>query len=335
MWRQAEHGFTTRHHQETPMLRKFLPTLAALGAVTAPALAAPPSPRETLTQSKQVLDDLTDKAKGIPAKLLEDAEAVVIVPNTIKAGLGIGGQIGHGVAIVKDKTGWGDIRFLDLGGASVGFQIGVQSTDVVLVFKNRKGLDRILDGKAKLKLGADASVAAGPLGRDAAIATDLKLKSEIYSYSRARGLFAGVSLDGVVLSAANKRTAEFEKDAGPETKKAADDLKLKIAELSVGVRKKDDPLPSPFAPAPIPGGAPRLIPVPMPMPPLPGGGNPPPPPVIDLPPPLETPAKSTVIPASATSVAKPDPKEATKMDRPAEPSVGPIRRLLRRLRGDE
>ena len=102
---------------------------------------------------------------------------------------------------MKDKAGgWGDIRFVDLGGASVGFQLGVQSTDVVLVFKNRKGLDRLLDGKAKLKLGGDASVAAGPVGRDAAVATDLLLKSEIFSYSRARGLFAGVSLEGVVLT---------------------------------------------------------------------------------------------------------------------------------------
>lgn len=299
------------------MLRRLTPALTTLGltvAWTAPASAAPPSPRETLIQSKQVLDDLTDKVKGIPARLLDEAEAVVIVPNTIKAGFGVGGQIGHGVAVVKDKTGWGEIRFLDLGGASVGFQIGVQSTDVVLVFKNRKGLDRLLDGKAKLKLGADASVAAGPLGRDAAAATDLQLKSEIFSYSRARGLFAGVSLEGVVLSAAAKRTAEFEKDSGAETKKAADDLKMRIAELAAGA-KKEGP-----TPAPIPAGAPRLVPVPMPMP-LPGS-VPPPPPVIDLPPAVEGPPKEVVVPASATVPAR-------------EPYVGPIRRLLRRLRGDE
>ncbi len=255
------------------MFRTSALALALIGGAS--AVAGPPSPRETLTDAKQVLDDLTDKEKAIPAKLLQEAEAVLIVPNTIKAGLGVGGQLGHGVVVVKDKAGgWGDIRFVDLGGASVGFQVGVQSTDVVLVFKNRKGLDRILDGKAKLKLGADASVAAGPVGRDAAIATDLALKSEIFSYSRSRGLFAGVSLEGVVLSGNAKRTEDFEKDAGEKTKLAGDALKKTIAILAtVAVPKKD--------PGPLPGPVPMVMPVP--------------PPVIELAPV----AQPVIVPASA------------------------------------
>lgn len=226
------------------MLRITAILLAALTFGTLSATAAPPTPRETLKLSKDVLDELTETpAKAIPKALLQEAEAVVIFPNTIKAGFVVGGRVGHGVAIVKDKDkGWGDVRFLDLGGASVGFQVGIQATDVVLVFKSRKGLDRILDGKAKLKLGADASVAAGPLGREAEVATDALLKAEIFSCSRNRGLFAGVSLEGVVLGVSPDTNAAFAKDTSEGTRKAADGLKAGIALLGV------DKLPSKSGP---------------------------------------------------------------------------------------
>jgi lipid-binding SYLF domain-containing protein len=218
--------------------------------------SAKPDAKETLVAADDVLSELMKNAKtSIPKALMNEAEAVVVIPHTVKAGFVVGGTIGHGVAVIKDKNGgWGDIRFIDLGGASVGFQIGVEATDVVLVFKNRKGLDRILDGKNKLKLGADASVAAGPVGRDAEVATDLKLKSEIYSYSRSRGLFAGVSLEGVILSADANKTASFEKDAGMETRKAADSLKAHISLLSA------EKLP----PAAVPNDLPVAPPAPAP-----------------------------------------------------------------------
>jgi lipid-binding SYLF domain-containing protein len=276
------------------MLR--ITTLGLAWICSASLATAAPTARETLTEAQKVLAELTEKNRAIPAKLLDQAEAVVIVPNTIKAGLGVGGQIGFGVAVIKDKAGgWGDIRFVDLGGASVGFQVGVQSTDVVLVFKNRKGLDRLLDGKAKLKLGADASVAAGPVGRDAAVATDLLLKSEIFSYSRAKGLFAGVSLEGVILNGNTKKTEEFEKDAGAQTKAAAEELKKQIAMLSVGGDpKKEQPLPGPMSqPMPLqvlPGAAP-LPPATVPSEPAPAGMFPIPAPVIAPAP--TTPAEST------------------------------------------
>lgn len=226
--------------------------------LTGVAFAAPPTPRETLKASRDVLDELNaTPEKAIPKALLDQAEAVVIVPDTIKAGLVVGGRLGHGVAIIKDKDkGWGELRFLDLGGASVGFQAGIQSTDVVLVFKTRKGLDRLLDGKSKFKLGADAAVAAGPLGRSAELATDGKLKAEIFSYSRSRGLFAGVSLEGVILNVDGETTSAFEKDTSELTRQSADELKKRVSSLN----SEKEPLPVQPQPA-------VLVPQPMPLPP--------------------------------------------------------------------
>lgn len=136
---------------------------------------------------------------SIPDKLLDEARAVVIVPDTIKAGLVLGGRRGHGLISVKNPDGtWSSPAFVTLTGGSIGFQAGVQSADVVLVFRSDRGLDTIVNGK--FTIGADAGVAAGPMGRNASTATDGQLKAEIWSWSRARGLFAGVALDGAVLS---------------------------------------------------------------------------------------------------------------------------------------
>ncbi len=139
---------------------------------------------------------------AIPDRLLDDAKAIVVVPDTIKAGFMIGGRRGLGVMSVKSADGtWSNPVFVKLAGASFGLQAGVQSADVVLVFRNDRSLDSIVNGK--VTLGADAGVAAGPVGRNAAAATDGQLKAEIWSWSRARGLFAGVALDGAVLSIDN------------------------------------------------------------------------------------------------------------------------------------
>lgn len=135
----------------------------------------------------------------LPADLMRNAYAVAVIPDVLKVGLVFGGQRGKGLISIKtpDNT-WSNPSFLTLTGGSVGFQAGVQSTDVILVFRTRRGVDSIAHGK--FTLGADASVAAGPVGRNAHAATDAQLKAEIYSYSRSRGLFAGVSLSGAVLS---------------------------------------------------------------------------------------------------------------------------------------
>jgi lipid-binding SYLF domain-containing protein len=119
-----------------------------------------------------------------------------------------------------------------LGGASIGFQAGVQAADVVLVFKSRNSLERILKGKRKLTLGADAAVAAGPVGRQAEAATDARLAAEVYSYSRARGLFAGVALGGAVIHADPDDHPVFRADT-PEKARAVADLKAKLIEMSI------------------------------------------------------------------------------------------------------
>ena len=136
---------------------------------------------------------------AIPDKLLDQAHAIAVIPDSIKAGLIIGGRRGHGLLSVKTPDGtWSNPAFITLTGGSIGFQAGVQSADIVLVFSSERGLDSIVNGK--VTLGADAGVAAGPVGRHAAVATDGAMKAEIWSWSRARGLFAGVALDGAVLS---------------------------------------------------------------------------------------------------------------------------------------
>jgi len=136
---------------------------------------------------------------AIPDKLFDEARAVVVVPDAMKVGLVIGGRRGRGLLSVKTADGtWSNPAFVTLTGGSIGFQAGVQSSDIVLVFRSDRGLESIVNGK--FTLGADAGVAAGPVGRNASAATDGEMKAEIWSWSRARGLFAGVALDGAVLA---------------------------------------------------------------------------------------------------------------------------------------
>lgn len=135
----------------------------------------------------------------IPGNLLHNAEAIAVIPNVVKASFVVGGRRGRGLVSVRAADGsWSNPSFVTLTGGSFGFQVGVQSTDVVLVFRSKRGVDGIVNGK--FTLGADAAVAAGPVGRNAQALTDGQLKAEIYSYSRSRGLFAGVALDGTVLA---------------------------------------------------------------------------------------------------------------------------------------
>jgi len=141
--------------------------------------------------------------ESLPERLLREAEAIAVMPDVVKAGLVFGGRGGKGLMAVRGSDGtWSNPTFITLGGGSFGFQAGVQSADVVLVFRNRRGVDNIVNGK--FTLGADASVAAGPVGRAAQASTDGQLKAEIYSYSRARGLFAGIALDGAVIAIDNR-----------------------------------------------------------------------------------------------------------------------------------
>lgn len=178
------------------------PVLAAALLVALAAGAAVAGPREDARAHNAVrvlVDMQAIPESAIPDKLLDEARAIVVVPDTIKAGLIFGGRRGHGLMSVKGRDGtWSNPSFVTLTGGSIGLQAGVQSADVVLAFRSDRGLESLVNGK--FTLGADAAVAAGPLGRNAATATDGELKAEIWSWSRARGLFAGVALDGAVLS---------------------------------------------------------------------------------------------------------------------------------------
>jgi len=146
--------------------------------------------------------------KGIPSALLSDAKGIAVIPGVIKVGFVVGGQYGRGVLSVREKDGgWSNPVFVTLMSGSVGWQIGAESTDFILVFKTARSVEGIMEGK--YTLGGDASVAAGPVGRSAKAETDIGLKAEIYSYSRSRGLFAGVSLEGSSMQVDPESNAAF------------------------------------------------------------------------------------------------------------------------------
>ncbi len=149
--------------------------------------------------ASQVLEELRNsRDQFIPDWLLERAYAIAVIPDMAKAAFFVGGRHGNGALVVRDKDGrFTNPVFITMTGGSFGFQWGVQATDIVLVFTTRKGVEGITGGK--FTLGADASVAAGPVGRQASAATDATFRAEVYSYSRTRGVFAGIALDGSVL----------------------------------------------------------------------------------------------------------------------------------------
>jgi SH3 domain-containing YSC84-like protein 1 len=146
-----------------------------------------------------VLDDIMGvKDKAIPDKVMKDAKCVAVIPSTVKIAVGFGGEHGKGVATCRTGHGWSGPAPISLTGGSWGLQIGGEAVDIVLVVMNQRGMDDLLS--SKFKIGGSASAAAGPVGRDAGADTDWKLKAEILTYSRARGVFAGVDLNGAVVS---------------------------------------------------------------------------------------------------------------------------------------
>jgi lipid-binding SYLF domain-containing protein len=132
--------------------------------------------------------------KAIPQAILEKAEGIAIFPGTLRAGFVVGGTRGRGIISARNDSRWSAPAFLTLTGGSFGLQIGGQAADIILVINDRRGVENLVSNQ--FKLGADAAVAAGPVGRDAQAATDLQLRAQILSYSRARGLFAGVTISG-------------------------------------------------------------------------------------------------------------------------------------------
>ena len=192
-----------------PFLHRLgAPALVLLATLFAglPAVAGPIEDQRANDASRVLGEILRIPEDSIPARLLEEAQAIAVIPNVVKAGFVFGGRRGRGLISIRGKDGtWASPSFITLTGGSVGFQAGVQSADVILVFRTRGGVDSIVNGK--FTLGGDASVAAGPVGRSAQASTDEQLKAAIYSYSRARGLFAGVSLDGTRLAIDNHSNA--------------------------------------------------------------------------------------------------------------------------------
>jgi lipid-binding SYLF domain-containing protein len=165
---------------------------------SAPVCAAD-DPVQTVRDARTVLLEIVKiPEQGIPPSLLHRAHALAVIPNMIKAGFIVGGRYGRGLLLVRQPGGdWSAPVFIELVGGSLGWQIGAQESDVILVFKTEQSVAGVF--QAKITLGAAAGVAAGPVGRQVEGATDLQLKAEIYSYSRSRGLFAGVSLEGASL----------------------------------------------------------------------------------------------------------------------------------------
>jgi lipid-binding SYLF domain-containing protein len=216
----------TQHPNQTPweeitMLKSLTAAAAAMliAAGAAPARADDDATKaketrnvdekQELTAANNALQQIVNiKEDGIPEAMLNDAAAIVVVPEVIKVSFIVGARHGDGVMVVRNSDGsWSSPIFVELTGANVGLQAGAQSSDVVLVFKNADAAWKVLDGE--FALGADVGVAAGPVGREASAATGAKFDHEIYSYSRSKGVFAGAALDGSKLSVNKQANADY------------------------------------------------------------------------------------------------------------------------------
>jgi SH3 domain-containing YSC84-like protein 1 len=144
---------------------------------------------------------------GVPEEVISKAKCIAVIPSMLKAAFVVGGAYGKGVASCRTEKGWSAPAFFSLKGGSFGFQIGGQAADIVMLIMNDRGMSGLL--ASKVKLGADASVAAGPVGRHADASTDWKMRAELLTYSRARGVFAGISLNGAVLMQHKEDTRDF------------------------------------------------------------------------------------------------------------------------------
>jgi len=180
-------------------------------AISGMAFGADPSDNKAVQRVQAAADVLNEiqgaPDQGVPEDVLGSAECVAVVPTMLNGGFIVGARYGRGVASCRTPKGWSAPAFFAVEGGSFGFQIGAQAVDLVMLVMNDDGMHRLLS--SKFKMGADASVAAGPVGRHAAADTDWKLRAQILSYSRARGVFAGIALDGAVVKQDKDSTREF------------------------------------------------------------------------------------------------------------------------------
>ena len=190
--------------------------VAGAAAAVQPAFAGARE-EARLIEASGVLEELrAQRDTLIPDRLLSRAYGIAVIPNVVKVAAVVGGRRGTGALVVRDVNGrFSNPIMVSITGGNVGWQLGVQSTDIVLVFTTRKSIEGITDGK--LTLGGDASVAAGPLGRAASAATDQNFTAEVYSYSRNRGLFAGVSIDGTIIAIDTKANTKLYGKSAPAT----------------------------------------------------------------------------------------------------------------------
>jgi SH3 domain-containing YSC84-like protein 1 len=186
---------------EMTMLKRTLAVTILIATASLTAVASDRDDDVNRTQkAAQVFKEIMNTPdQGIPSNLLESAKCIAIIPGDKKFAFVFGGSYGRGLATCRTGHGWSAPMFVAIDSGSVGYQIGGSSTDIVMLFMNDHALQSLMSDK--FKVGADASVAAGPVGRNAAAGTDLKLNAEILSYSRSKGIFAGVSLDGAVMKA--------------------------------------------------------------------------------------------------------------------------------------
>jgi lipid-binding SYLF domain-containing protein len=191
-------------------MRRALALLAGVTLAVFPGTAGGADIRERLESCGSVLEEVLNVPEDIPPQLLDKAECVIVIPSVIKIAFVVGGSYGRGAMTCRTGehfTGpWGPPTMIALEGGSVGFQLGGQATDFVILVTNPRGATAILHNK--VKIGADASAAAGPKGRDAEADTDITLRAEMLTYSRARGLFAGISLEGSTLRPDNRANEE-------------------------------------------------------------------------------------------------------------------------------
>ena len=183
-------------------------TLASLFSLFFVQAKSQEKQEDKITASTQVLKDFGNMKESIPEELLKVTEGIIIVPRLINGGFVLAAKRGKGIAMVKLADGsWSNPVFVTITGGSVGLQAGVQSIDLVLIFKSKETLEKI--GKGSFTLGGDISATAGPVGRNSTASTDYKMEAEVYSYSRSKGLFAGISLSGSAISVDSKANEAF------------------------------------------------------------------------------------------------------------------------------
>ncbi len=189
-------------------MKKFVLILLTLAVASSAFAAEDSKASERVQAAATVLDEIMGTAdKAIPEEVLKSAECVAVVPSLLKGGFVVGARYGRGLASCRTEKGWSAPAFFTVSGGSVGFQIGGQAIDLIMLVMNKNGMKNLLE--SQFQLGADASAAAGPVGRHAEGNTDWKMRAEILTYSRARGLFAGVTLNGAVVKQDKDSTREF------------------------------------------------------------------------------------------------------------------------------